>query len=459
MVQYRALWAQRAALARDLDELTRTAAVRAQEAEALRRGLAEVERIDPQPGEDTQLAAVISRLSHAEELRQAAVLAHVTLAGDDTGELQDNTLVTLDRARRALDGARGADEELGRFADRLADSGYQVADVVQEISGYLADLAADPAALEIAQTRRAELSGLRTYGQTTDEVLAWSAQAGLRLLDLDDSGGRTQAMTALQVELDAQITALAGNISAARQAAATALGQAVSTELVGLAMPGARFSVDVVPAEAPGPWGGDTVTFRLSPHAGAAAQPLGKGASGGELSRVMLAIEVALAGSGGRSGAELDAGSGTTGVELPGAGPGVVPGAERDMPRPTFVFDEVDAGVGGQAAVEVGRRLALLACDAQVLVVTHFAQVAAYADHHIVVTKTGIAGGTGTVAAVPGDAMNESAGITVTGVREVTGDERVRELARMLSGQQDSATARQHAVELLEMSAGENIRG
>ena len=178
-------------------------------------------------------------------------------------------------------------------------------------------------------------------------------------------------------------------------------------ELAGLAMAGARLRVDVTDA-GPGPWGDDQVEMLLVSHAGAPARPLGKGASGGELSRVMLAIEVSLA----------------TSPES---------GARRP---PTFVFDEVDAGVGGKAAVEVGRRLALLARGSQVLVVTHLAQVAAFADTHLVVTKS------------------TSAGIdTVTDsdVRPVTGNDRVRELARMLSGQESEA-ARTHAAELLELS-------
>ncbi|MBE9940503.1 DNA repair protein RecN, partial [Cellulosimicrobium cellulans] len=183
-------------------------------------------------------------------------------------------------------------------------------------------------------------------------------------------------------------------------------------ELRGLAMGGASLVVDVERAEEPGPWGVDAVTFSLVAHAGAPARPLGKGASGGELSRVMLAIEVALA---------------TAAVD----GTGQV--------LPTFVFDEVDAGVGGKAAVEVGRRLASLARRTQVVVVTHLAQVAAFADVQLVVTK---ASGEG----------DPSTAVTVTGVREVTGEERVRELARMLSGQEDSDAARRHAVELLESS-------
>ncbi|GMA26311.1 hypothetical protein GCM10025864_40700 [Luteimicrobium album] len=187
----------------------------------------------------------------------------------------------------------------------------------------------------------------------------------------------------------------------------------MTTELAGLAMAGARLEVRVAEADELGPWGADAVTLELVPHAGAPARPLGKGASGGELSRVMLAIEVALA-------------------ERHGDGTGT--------PLPAFVFDEVDAGVGGRAAVEVGRRLAELARRAQVIVVTHLAQVAAFADTHVVVAKS-----------TSGDpAAGQALPVTASDVRAVVGDERVRELARMLSGQEDSDAALRHAAELLE---------
>ena len=221
-------------------------------------------------------------------------------------------------------------------------------------------------------------------------------------------------MTERADELTALLSALGARITASRTASGARLAHAVTEELAGLAMSGSRLEVDVTPADEPGPWGADVVTLSLVPHPGSPPRPLGKGASGGELSRVMLAIEVALATSGADAGTDAAA------------------------PLPTFVFDEVDAGVGGRAAVEVGRRLASLARSAQVIVVTHLAQVAAFADSQLVVTKSH--GGDG---ADP---------VTVTGVHEVTGEERVRELARMLSGQDESDAARQHALELLESS-------
>jgi len=417
LAQYRDAWTERSALQAEIEDIETRAGERAREAELLRLGLAEVERVAPQPGEDVELTALVARLGNVEELRVAAQLAHDAVAGDEAAEPQDNAVVAVDRARRALESVAGTDPVLGRLAERLAEVGYVLADVATEISGYVEDLAADPAGLESAHARLAELGTLtRSYGETVDDVLAWASDAGLRLLDLDDGGERLQAATARRDELDAELERLGTAITASRERAAAELAAAVTDELRGLAMGGASLVVDVERADEPGPWGVDVVTFSLVAHAGAPARPLGKGASGGELSRVMLAIEVALA---------------TAAVE------------ETGQVLPTFVFDEVDAGVGGKAAVEVGRRLASLARRAQVVVVTHLAQVAAFADVQLVVTKSS------------GDADgvdDPAAAVTVTGVREVTGEERVRELARMLSGQEDSDAARRHAVELLESS-------
>ncbi|WP_425954158.1 DNA repair protein RecN [Xylanimonas sp. McL0601] len=407
---YRAAWVERGALQAEIDDLTARAAERAREAELLRLGLAEVERVEPRPGEDAELQALVARLGNVEALRLGATEAHEALAGE--ADEVASAVEQLTRARRALEAAAHDDATLGALAERVAEAGYLVADVATELSAYVDDLQADPAGLETAHGRLAELTTLtRTYGATVDDVLRWASDAGLRLLDLDDGGERLRGMTQRTGELDDELARLGEELTAGRTVAGERLAAAVTAELAGLAMGGARLEVEVAAGE-PGPWGADQVTFALVPHPGAPARPLGKGASGGELSRVMLALEVALA---------------TAAVE--GATTDGAPAA-----LPTFVFDEVDAGVGGRAAVEVGRRLAVLARSTQVIVVTHLAQVAAFADAHVVVTKSA------------GDAG------TVTGVQEVTADERVRELARMLSGQEDSEAARKHAVELLASS-------
>jgi DNA repair protein RecN (Recombination protein N) len=416
--EYRAAWAERSGLLDEIADLTARAQERAREAELLRIGLTEIERVDPQPGEDAELTALVARLGNAEELRLGAQAAHDAIVGDEAldGDAPADAASAVERARRALETASHLDPSLSGLVERIAGVGYVLADVATEISGYVDDLQADPGGLEQAHSRLADLTGLtRTYGETIDDVLAWASDAGLRLLDLDDGGERLRSMTERADELAALLATLGERVTAARTAAGEQLARAVTDELVGLAMTGASLVVDVAPADEPGPWGADVVTLSLVPHPGSPPRPLGKGASGGELSRVMLAIEVALATSGADAGTDAAA------------------------PLPTFVFDEVDAGVGGRAAVEVGRRLASLARTAQVVVVTHLAQVAAFADSQLVVHKSP-GGGDGTDT------------VTVTGVQEVTGEDRVRELARMLSGQEESDAARQHALELLESS-------
>ncbi|MDQ1519171.1 MAG: repair protein RecN, partial [Actinomycetota bacterium] len=254
----------------------------------------------------------------------------------------------------------------------------------------------------------------RKYGATASEVLAWAQQAAARLTSLEGDDDRIGVLQGRRSELLAELGQLARALSRARGAAAARFAAAVSGELEALAMPQARITVDVRQTESAsgldvdgrtlafGALGVDDVEMQLCPHPGAPARPLQRGASGGELSRVMLAVEVVFAGT---------------------------------DPVPTFVFDEVDAGVGGKAAVEVGRRLALLARTAQVLVVTHLPQVAVFADAQVAVEKL------------------ERGGRTVATARRLDDADRVIELSRMLSGQPDSAVARGHATELLAVAA------
>jgi DNA repair protein RecN (Recombination protein N) len=410
LAAYRGSWAQRAKVDAELTDLVDRARDRTREAELLRLGLAEVERVDPQADEDVALAEEVDRLSHAEDLRTAAAGAHTALVGDSDGVDQSGAAVgVIEEARRLLEHEGAHDPALAALATRIAEAGYLLADVSTELAAYLEDLQADPLRLDAAQSRRAELGTLtRSYGSTVAEVLAWADTAGRRLLDLEGGDERIEQLRAARATLDAELGTLGAQLTAGRVEAAQRLSAVVSDELSGLAMGGAELRVGVAPADEPGPHGPDRVEMLLVPHAGAPARPLGKGASGGELSRVMLAIEVALA---------------------------TAPGATRPG---TFVFDEVDAGVGGRAAIEVGRRLSALAQGSQVLVVTHLAQVAAFADRHLVVTKS------------TADGVDL---VTESDVRLVTRDDRVRELARMLSGQEDSDAARTHAAELLELSS------
>jgi DNA repair protein RecN (Recombination protein N) len=402
-----------------LTELTTAAAERARTAELLRIGLAEIETAEPLPGEGEALVTEIERLANADDLRSAAQTAHQALTGEDVDGADALALVTA--AKRALDAAAAHDPALAALAGRVAEAGHLIVDAAAELASYAASVDADPLRLGAAQERLALLTALvRRHDATdVDGVLAWAAQAAERLGELDGTDDRISALVAEEEALQAALGMLASELSAARTAAGERFGAAVSAELVELAMPHARVSAAVTQREATdklaglaglavegrwlaaGPDGVDDVELVLVPHPGAPARPLQKGASGGELSRVMLAVEVVFAGS---------------------------------DPVPLMVFDEVDAGVGGKAAVEVGRRLARLARDHQVVVVTHLPQVAAFADRHLLVEKS------------------DDGAVTSSGVVTLDDEARVVELSRMLAGL-DSGLARGHAEELLAAAA------
>ncbi|HZE49376.1 MAG TPA: DNA repair protein RecN [Jatrophihabitantaceae bacterium] len=416
----------RQATARLADRTSRAREMQ-READLLVYGIAEIEDADPQPGEDTELAALATRLAHADALRLAARTAHDALLGDADDPATDAADVSnlIGAAARALGQQAGDDAELDALAARLTDLSAVLTDLGAELASYGERLDADPQRLAQAEERRAVLSGLtRKYGDDLEAVLEWADAARKQLAELDVSD---EALAALAAERDAaaaRAATLAAGISAQRTEAAARLSKAVTGELAGLAMPNAEVTVEVrrrAPsagsptlridaAEAGASADGvDDVEMLLRSHPDAPALPVQRGASGGELSRVMLAIEVCLAGT---------------------------------DPVPTMVFDEVDAGVGGRAAVEVGRRLARLARDHQVLVVTHLPQVAAYADRHIVVDKP---------------PATSTGGVTRSDVHAVEGEQRVAELARMLAGS-ESDTAREHAAELLATASADAVR-
>jgi DNA repair protein RecN (Recombination protein N) len=407
---YRESYSRWRAVADDLADRRRHARERTQEADLLTLGLDEISRVDPQPGEDDELKAEVQRLEHAEGLRTAAAQASQALAGgvEVTDDAPDATSL-LGSARRTLEAQSGVDPALGDLAGRLEEAATLVGDVAAELSAYLGRLDADPARLETIYERRATLRGLtRKYADDVDGVIAWAEHARTRLGELDTSDELLEELDRERQRLEAAVQDLAARLTEARQEAAGRFSEQVSVELAGLAMPQSRVEVAVLPrSEGAGPDGADEVELRLLAHPGAPSLPLQKGASGGELSRVMLAIEVVFAGAGG---------------------------------PPTLVFDEVDAGVGGQAAVEIGRRLARLARTHQVLVVTHLPQVAAFADRHLVVAK------------------DTSGAITTSGVRIVEETERARELARMLAGLPDSDLGLAHAEELLAVANREKRR-
>jgi DNA repair protein RecN (Recombination protein N) len=411
LAKYAGAYRRLRAISAELDEITTRARERAQEADLLRFGLDEIAGVEPREGEDVELAAEAERLGHAEALASAATVAHAALAGnpEDPEGIDAATLVA--GAHRALEAVRSHDSSLGALSGRIGEVNILLRDVAGELAGYADDLDADPLRLAAVEERRAALTQLtRKYGEDINAVLSWAEQGAARLLELDGDDERIDELTAERDALRAELGGLAQGLTEARTEAAERFAAAVTAELASLAMPHARVSFEIRQTDDPegveldgrtvayGPAGVDEVELLLAPHPGAPPRPIAKGASGGELSRVMLAVEVVFAGT---------------------------------DPVPTYLFDEVDAGVGGKAAVEIGRRLARLAKTAQVVVVTHLPQVAAFADRQLLVEKT------------------NDGSVTRSGVKVLEGEDRIRELSRMLAGQEHSETARAHAEELL----------
>lgn len=388
---------------RTLNELRTHAQERARELDVLRFGLDEIEQVAPQAREDEALKTEESRLAHSESLARAADQAQRALAGD--GDLQAARTKIAD-ATNALRESAGHDPALDALGVRVHELGILLDEVATELAAYSGAVELDPERLAGVQERRAALSGLqRKYGPTLDDVMAWAEKSSARLSELGNDDASIQDLEAEQVELVPETMRLARAMSDLRVEAARRLSGLVDTEIAQLSMPAARLVVQVTtPDDAvPAAHGIDEVEFQFAANSGTGLRPLNKGASGGELSRLMLALEVVL--------------------------------ADRTT-VPTLVFDEVDAGIGGKAAVEVGRRLARLAEHAQVIAVTHLPQVAAFAHHHFVVTK------------------DDDGTITSSSVVELGDGNRVDELARMLAGQEDSAAAQAHARELLELARG-----
>jgi DNA repair protein RecN (Recombination protein N) len=385
-----------------LQVLTTESSSRAREADEIRAAVEELTKLDPKSGEDVELSELAEKLTHLEELRIAAAAAHEELSSDSFDDSSD-ALTSIGKARRALEQVSNHDPELEKLAEQLKEIGFSLNETAASISSYIAGLDNDGASeLEKIQSRRAELSSaMRKYGPTLDEVIAYLETAGSRLLDLDSSDEAIASLTIEEQQLSKQAHDLAEQISSIRTKAAAELSAAVTSELSALAMTGASLDASVTRLGELTAHGYDQVALLLSAYPGAEPRPIGKGASGGELSRIMLAIEVVLAKS-----------------EL----------------APTFIFDEVDAGVGGAAASEVGKRLAMLARNAQVIVVTHLPQVAAFASRHLRVLKS------------------STAEFTATDVVRLEGEQVVEELARMLSGLSESESGRSHAKELLDLA-------
>ncbi|MDA3022362.1 MAG: DNA repair protein RecN [Actinomycetota bacterium] len=398
----------------DVHELTEQRAARVQQGDTLAIGIAEIEAVAPLPGEDVDLDRQAELLAHSGTLLVDVATAHCALVGaDDTesgnfGNSDANVLSVLAAATKALDRAVEVDPHLSPVRDRFHEISSIAADAAVTLSSYATQIDADPARQAWVEERRSALGALRRrYGSSVDEVLAWLAWAKETVAEVFGDEDRLALLGEQEVAHRSAAIGLAQSLTAARSKAGKRFAAAVTGELQALAMLDSVLAVTVDTTEDIadyGPWGADEIEFLLQPHAGTSPLPIGKGASGGELSRVMLAIEVVLAG--------VD-------------------------PVPTFVFDEVDAGIGGRAAVEVGRRLARLARTAQVIVVTHLPQVAAFADQHVVIAKSA------------------DGQVTSSSVTPVTGGDRVTELVRMLSGLTKSQAGAAHAEELLDLAAKE----
>lgn len=386
---------------KDLEERVNKRRELAQEVDRLTFAVSEIDEVAPEVGEDTELVGAVNRLQDVDALREAAQEAIVSIDGPEAvgefGAAEESASDLVGRAASALTGS--SDEQLRALGAQLEDVASVLSDVSGELGMYLSELPSDPEELERLLQRQQELKGLtRKYAPDIAGVLAWREKAQARLESIDTSAEALEKLKKQVAEHNKAMVSRAKKLSKARTAAAKALQDAVTEELRGLAMPKARLTVSVEDKDYDRD-GADAVELRLAPNDALEPQPLASSASGGELSRVMLALEVIL--SARRGGA-------------------------------TLVFDEVDAGVGGRAAVEIGRRLARLALNNQVIVVTHLPQVAAYADNHLHVSK------------------NVGDEAVTSGVRQLSHDERVDELARMLAGMDDSESGRAHAAELLE---------
>ncbi|WP_394770861.1 DNA repair protein RecN [Lacisediminihabitans sp.] len=384
----------------ELDVLVAERDRRMLEAEELRIAMAEIEEADPKPGEDAELAERAEILTNLEDLRLAAGQAHELLSSESLDEPRD-VIGLLDTARRQLERVSSHDPALEPIVEAIANASFVMADVSSQVSSYLGGLDTDGGReLEAVNERRAVLGSLiRKYGPTLDDTIDYLESGSTRLLELDHDADRIESLAAEVAAGRELVVDLAARLSDVRREAAVRLSERVTAELGALAMQNARLVVEVTDREDYGLTGKDTVSILLAPHQGAEPRALGRGASGGELSRVMLAIEVVIAGS---------------------------------DPVPTFIFDEVDAGVGGASAIEVGRRLARLSRTAQVIVVTHLAQVAAFSTNHLRVVK------------------DSDGAVTASSVQQLHGEERIAEMARLLSGLPDSESGLAHARELLD---------
>ena len=398
--EYRAAFRNAVDVKHRLDSLRGDASERAEELEDLRAAIQQIEELDPVSGEEEDLVREAARLTNVEDLRALVGMSLGYLKGDDRGDFTG----AVEAARHAyaqLDDAARFDEAVAEFVGRARNQVLELEALADDVSAYLSRLDADPERLSQIHARRAAIKDvLRGRAADIEALLAWVDEARCRVEELSSPGSDPETVERELVAAQERVLECGRRVSQERVRLAAQLAEGVNEELHALSMPDATLHIDCEPTK-PTSNGCETVVFRLQPHPHAPARPLGQGASGGELSRVMLALELMLG---------------------------------RTEASSTFIFDEIDAGIGGQTATEVGARLKKLAQTRQVIVVTHLAQVAAFGDQHLVIEK------------------NDG----TTKVREVSGDEREAELTRMMGGDPHSAAARRHASQVLASAVSQS---
>lgn len=396
VTEFRATYTSWRDLQTQLEDWENQRQAREIEVSRLKEGVELQEKLQPEPGEEEQLLHKIERLGNVEDLREAAQAAYNYLGGDGSDSAGAASLVSA--AIQALEKGAQSDEELFELVRGLRDASSIILDISAEAGAYLSNLEADPALLDQAQSRLSQLRhAYRTWAKDLDSWLTWADTARDRIIQLSGPQNQGRVLEEQLEKAASQLQTLGKKVSRARLALAKTLKKEVAGELAALQMPDAGFDIELKSLAEPNSHGFDQVTFGLRAAVNAEIRPLGQGASGGELSRIMLALEVTLAAKSLAKG------------------------------TPTFIFDEVDAGIGGATALAVGERLSRLAKHAQVIVVTHLPQVAAWADKQLVVSKNN----------------------DIAQVREVAGSKREREIARMLAGKADSKSALDHARELI----------
>lgn len=398
--EYRSAFRRAVEVKHRLDSLRGDASERAEELEDLRGAIDQIEALDPQPGEEEDLVREAARLTNVEDLRALMGASLGFLKGDDRGDYAG----AVEAARSAyaqLDEASRFDDAVADFVARARNQALELDALADDVSSYLSRLDADPQRLAQIHARRAALKdALRGRAADIEGLLAWVQEARVRLAELSAPSSDPALVEEELRAAQEHVLACGSRLTAARATLAAELASGVNEELHALSMPDATLHIDLE-ATKPTSHGCESVVFRLQPHPHAPARPLGQGASGGELSRVMLALELMLG---------------------------------RTEASSTFIFDEIDAGIGGQTATEVGARLKRLAASRQVIVVTHLAQVAAFGDQHLVIEKSD-----GT-----------------TQVRDVRGEAREAELTRMMGGDPHSAAARRHASQVLASAVSQS---